>query len=108
MSSPAIDSWLSWFKSRKSFDVINKQHQESLFKTFDHSIRKKESIEALVKHNETVFIHKSCVGDKKVVLFHHLSTVGGSLYEASSIKYGFIHGLGSATAFPIIPDIEVL
>ena len=108
MSSPAVDSWLSWFKSRKSFDVVNKQHQESLFKNFDHTVKKKDCIEAMIQHNETVFIHRSCVGEKKVVLFHHLTKVGGSIYDTSSVKYGFIHGLGSTTAFPMIPDIEML
>ena len=88
--------------------MVNKQHQESLFKTFDNSVRKKECIEAVIQHNKTVFIHRSCVGEKKVVLFHHLTKIGGSIYDTSSVKYGFIHGLGSTTAFPMIPDIEVL
>ena len=108
MSTSTVDSWLSWFKSRRSFEVVNKQHQESLFKTFDNSVKKKECIEAVIQHNETVFIHRSCVGEKKVVLFHHLTKIGGSIYDTNSVKYGFIHGLGPATAFPMIPDVEVL
>ena len=99
---------MEWFDSRKSGEIINKASQEKLFKTFNHTISKDETMEKLLIHDETVFLHKSCVGSKKVVLFHHLVKIGGSIYDDSSVRFGFIHGLGEHTAFPMIPDLETL
>ena len=33
-----IESWINWFNSQESSDIVNKSHQEALFKTFDASI----------------------------------------------------------------------
>ena len=108
-TSPVVDSWLSWFQSRESFDVINKGHLEKLFQSFDHSLDKSNCLEALESHVETVFMHKSSFGSGKVVLFHHLVSVSGTFYDSSSTKeYGFIHGTEKLTSFPMIPDIDVL
>ena len=107
MVTLSFERWLDWFRSRSSFDFINKKNQEKLFKTFDHSIEKKDCIERILEHNETVFLQKSCIG-KNVVLFHHLVKVGGSIYDASSVKYGYFHGLGLNTTFPMIPDMDIL
>ena len=42
------------------------------------------------------------------VFFHHLTTVGGTIYDAKSKSYGFIQGVGRTTATALTPDIDVL
>ena len=101
-------TWLDWFGARESADLINKQSQEKLFQTFNYAVDEDATIEALLLHDETVFIHKSCVGLKRVALFHHLVKVGGSIYDSSGVKFGAIYGLGESTSFPMIPDMSTL
>ena len=86
--------WLSWFNSRDSFSVINKANQEKLFATFNFSISKSDCIESISAHEETAFLQKSNFGSKKINLFHHLLSVGGTVYDSSSKVYGCIQGAG--------------
>ena len=108
MPSVLSKTWLEWFGSRESGDVINKQSQEKLFETFNHAISQDKTLDSIILHDETVFIHKSCVGLKKLALFHHLVKVGGSIYDSNGVKFGVFYGLGENTTFPMIPDVDTL
>lgn len=109
LSTSSNDLWLDWFISRESYEIINKGHLESLFKTFDASVDKAECIERIVQHEETVFIHKSHFGTGKVVLFHHLKSCVGNFYEDNNKKeYSFFHGVGKATCTLMVPDLDIL
>ena len=104
----SIVDWLSWFQSRDSVDLINKQNQESLFTTFDIAVSNSNCIDEIISHNETVFLQKTNFGEGRISLFHHLTTVGGTIYDAESKSYGFIQGVGRTTATALTPDIDVL
>ena len=57
MPSVLSKSWLEWFDSRKSGEIINKASQEKLFKTFNHTISKDETMEKLLIA-QTAFVLK--------------------------------------------------
>ena len=40
--------------------------------------------------------------------FHHLLSVGGTVYDSSSKVYGYIQGIGSSTAIGVTPDVDIL
>ena len=101
-------TWLEWFTTRSSAEAINKQHQEKLFSKFNASISKSECIESLIKHHETAFINKSNFGSKRINLFHHVETVGGTIYDENEKEFGMIQGLGKFTAVAVNPDIDIL
>ena len=48
------------------------------------------------------------MGSRKLVLFHHLVKIGGSIYDENEVIFGFVHGLGKHSAFPMIPDLDTL
>ena len=103
------DSWLHWFQSRKSAEVINKSHLEKLFETFNYALTEPECILALSEHPESTFLHKANFGSGKVVIFHHLISAGGSFYDSETSKdYGFVHGVEKSTSTSMTPDISIL
>ena len=97
-------SWLEWFQSRESGKTIDKNHQEELFATFNSNISKINCIDAVIKHNETVYLHKASFGQGNVIVFHHLTSAGGTIYDQNGRTYGFIQGLGNKTAVAMTPD----
>ena len=103
-----FDEWISWFQGRESASAINKAHQEQLFKTFDASVSETDCLLEILKHEETVYIHKVNFGSGNVALFHHLVEVGGTLYDSGSKDYGFIQGLRKLSATFLKPDFEIL
>ena len=60
------DSWIKWFNSRDSVEVINKAHPENLFKSFDSSIDEKGCIKAMLSNPESIFLHKVSFGARKL------------------------------------------
>ena len=52
--------WLTWFKmqERESAEIINKLNQEKLFSTFDVSISNSNCVDAILSHQEMVFVPK--------------------------------------------------
>jgi hypothetical protein len=100
--------WCDWFKSRESAKLIDQSNQERLFSTFNSTVSTNDCIEAVLSHNETVFLSKASFGVGKVSVFHHLTAVGGTIYNTNSKTYGFIQGLGKSTAISMTPDIDVL
>lgn len=102
------NDWLSWFESRPSATAIAKEHQKKLLATFDASISKEQCIEALLQHEETVYLQKTCFNDARVTTFHHVVVVGGTLYETSTKEYGCLQGLGDLTTTAVMPDMENL
>ena len=107
-AAKANSNWLLWFKSRDSAIQVNKQHQDTLIKTFDASIDPDTILGVVAKHEETVFLHKVNVGTSRIALFHHLTEVGGTVYDAGAKDYGFIQNVGEDSAIRMTPDPEGL
>ena len=49
-------SWKDWFNSRESSLLVNKKHQERLFKIFDSSVSLDKCKSELENHSETTFL----------------------------------------------------
>jgi hypothetical protein len=101
-------SWLEWFKSRESGVLIDKSNQERLFSTFNSSVSKIDCIEAVSQHDETVFLTKANFEQCTVSIFHHLISVGGTIYDTNDKLYGFIQGLGKSTTSSMTPNVDTL
>ena len=108
VSSTASRAWLTWFNSRESAEVINKKNQEKLFSTFNCEISKSDCIDSLLNHHGSIFLYKVNFGEKKVDLFHHLVSVGGTIYDNESKQFGFVQGVGDVGATNMTPDLDVL
>ena len=102
------DNWTEWFKSRPSSSMIDKENQERLFSNVDASVSKSNCLDAILTHEETVFLHKVNFGEKKVVLFHHLVVVGDTAYDSATKEFGMIQGIGKGTATKMTPDLDIL
>ena len=100
--------WISWFDSRESAELINKSNQEKLFETFAASVSKSNCVYSILKHHETIYLHKVNFGSTTIGLFHHLVSVGGTLYDSNSTSYGFIQGVGKHAASFVTPDFDIL
>lgn len=107
-AAAAKRNWISWFKEKPSTLVINKTHQEKLFKTFDATVANESIAEAIMQHEETAFLHKINFGTNKVSVFHHLISTGGTIYDEGTKEYGFIQGLGNTARNFMTPDMETL
>ena len=101
-------NWISWFNSRISADVINKSNQELFFSTFDLSKGDDACLDNLLSYQETAFLHKVDLGERRVAIFHHLVSAGGNLYDSGEKDYGFLQGVGKSTTTVMTPDIEKL
>ena len=108
IASRAKSSWLTWFHTRDSSIAINKSSQEQLLTTFDSSVDPPTVIETILKHEETVYLHKVLLGTRRITMFHNLIEMGGTLYDTGDKEYGFIQGIGDTTASPMILDINAL
>ena len=97
--------WKDWFNSRDSVNLINKSHQEQLFKAFNHSIPDETIKFKIQNHDETVFMFRQNFGNSKVGLFHHMKIVGGNLYSEEE-EVGCIQGIQEPCL--ITQDLEAL
>ena len=79
--------WLSWLDSCISAEVVIKRNQEVLFSTFDASVGKEQCVKAPKSYQESAFLHRTVVGDKRVAIFHHLVKVGGTLYDSAEKEF---------------------
>ena len=107
-NNASITTWLDWFQSRESGTKINQAHQEKLFTTFNSTVSKSDSIEAVIDHDETAYLQKASFGVGNITIFHHLKAVGGTIYDPNAKDFGFIQGLGKETAIILKPDTETL
>ena len=105
--STTFASWQEWFDARDSATIINKSHQEELFKAFNADEDADKILEEIIQHEETVFLFKANFGAANVNLFHHLKKIGGTIYQPA-IAYGLIQGVGKATSWIMTPDTELL
>ena len=105
-STTKVENWVQWFDSRDSSEFINKQAQEELFKVFNATIDPNECIEKLIDHQEVVFLFKETFGDR-VNVFHHLTKIGGTIYETNT-ELGFIQGVETNSSTQMIPDVVSL
>jgi hypothetical protein len=94
--------------NRESAKIINQSNQEKLFSTFNLTVSKSNCIEAITQHEETVFLYKVNFGTSRVNIFHHLMSVGGTIYDVTQKEYGFIQGIGKSTSLSMTPDIDIL
>ena len=100
-------NWLNWFKGRESSIFIDKANQGKLQSTFDSTVAAPTLLEAVLKHDEIVFLQKVQLGARKVALFHNLVEVGGTIYDTEGSKeYGFIQGVGEGLVGIMTPDVN--
>ena len=100
-------SWKSWFESRDSVVQINKGAQELLFKQFDSTVDLDKCKSEIMGHIETVFLFRQNFGNHRVNLFHHLTSIGGNIYQPSA-DYGFIQGIEESASCFLTPDVDML
>ena len=100
-------SWKEWFLARESASAINKGKQGELFKVFDHSVPRDQLKVLLQDYEETVFMFRQDFGEGKVSLFHHLKSIGGTIYSNED-ALGFIQGIGEKISSVMTPDFESL
>ena len=100
-------SWKDWFLSRHSNFIINKYKKKELFKTFDNTVEKETCKRRIMDCDQTVFMFKQNLGDNRINVFHHLSRIGGNLYDKTEI-FGAVQGIGDGTSCVITPDITTL
>ena len=105
--TPIIDDWGKWMMSNESAELINKQHQEELFKSFDASASKEECSRRFLDNQEIVFLFKGNFGDMPLNMFHHVKASGGTIHEPT-VKIGFIQGIDRELTSVQMPDMEAL
>jgi hypothetical protein len=102
------DNWLDWFNTRDSSSLIDRQCQNQLFSTFGAAKSKEECKHLLVTHDESTFLFVEQFGTtKKINIFHHVSEVGGTVYDQST-GVGFIQGVDTDLATTLTPDLDIL
>ena len=100
-------SWKEWFLARESASTIDKRKQGELFRVFDHSVSRDQIKVLLQNYDETVFMFRQDFGEGKVSLFHHLKSIGGTIYSNED-ALGFIQGIGERLSSVMTPDFENL
>ena len=100
-------TWKAWFNSRDSANIINTKAQEKLIQTLKSSLTKEECAKAVEVHQQTAFLYHDAFGEKRVSLFHHFTTIGGTVYEEETSS-GFIKGIEEGLTLNMMPDTEVL
>ena len=100
-------SWKDWFLSRHSNFLINRCKKKELFKTFNNTVDNETCKRRMMEYDQTVFMFKQNLGDNKISVFHHLSRLGGNLYDQTEI-FGAVQGIGDGTSCVITPDIATL
>lgn len=61
----------------------------------------------IIGHVETVFLFRQNFGEHRVNLFHHLTSIGGNIYQPKA-DFGFIQGIEESASCFMTPDIEML
>ena len=98
-------SWKQWLLSRESNEIINKSHQERLFKMFNASVSNDNIEKSLKDHDELAFLFKQSFGDNKIGIFHHLTSIGGN-FLVNKKDYAFIQGVEESASCFLTPDFE--
>lgn len=98
-------TWRTWMLSQESADIINKSQQESLFKTFDFTVPNDEVVPTLERNTDTAFLF--CQDALTANIFHHVTTVGGTIAVPKKIT-GFIVGVDKDATCIVKPAIATL
>ena len=107
VSNNKIDSWLSWFCSRKSAPIIDQTKKALLFQTFKASLSDDECRNQLEKQEEITFLCVTSFGKGRVTIIHHIKQIRGSL-GAEEEYIGAIQGLRKNSTCIITPDMDRL
>lgn len=86
----AFKSWLDWFANRPSSIFINKKRQEELFQSFQNCVSNDECINLIKKNTEITYLFRQ--SNDSLGIFHHLTTVGGTIMDNTE-STGFILGV---------------
>ena len=106
-SATKYNSWKEWFNARESASTINKSYQEQLFKIFNSTVSNEKCKSEVEGHEETVFLYRQAFGESRINLFHHMSVVGGNLYNPKE-EFGFIQGVEESATCIVTPDFDIL
>ena len=87
-----LPSWLDWFISKVNETKIEYSHKTALFETFHVSTTEEQIQDSLIKYNMIESIFKQIFGRNKLKIIHHISQIGGKIYQ-TEIHFGAIQGL---------------
>ena len=107
MNSSNATTWKEWFSSRESQIDIDKNKTAELLKSFSHSLAQEECEDALRSHDETVFLYRQNFGEDTLGLFHHFTSIGGTVYSRKK-ESAFIQGIGENTSSFMNVNVETL
>ena len=97
-------AWKEWFNSRKSAETINKKGQEKLFKNFENTKSVDQCKIDLENYDETTFLFRQNFGTNTVGIFHHMKSVGKTIYTEEDEEFGFIQGVEKSATYFMTPD----
>ena len=100
-------TWMEWFLLRDSALQVNKHAKKTLFDTFYAEKNTAQIQLNLLKNDETVFLFKQNFGINKINCFHHLSTIGGNIYNPQEY-FGAIQGVDKYITSVVTPDMNQL
>lgn len=101
-----LSSWVDYFDSLQSSEIINKSKIEHLMKLFNSTHTDTSVRASMEKHPETVFIAKLSIGNR-LNLFHHFKRSGGTVYNTTKTD-GVIIGTKKEPVAVVTPDTEIL
>jgi len=106
-SSRQAKDWKCWFNERESSKFINRSAKANLFETFDAKKSPAECTQLLLQHEETVFLYKQNVGASRLNIFHHIISIGGTVYSPTKV-FAAIERVSKYTLGIITPDMVAL
>ena len=100
----------TWFEYHKSGKIIKKKKQESLSTNLNYTPKYIYICQRLIaQHQGTVFLFKTGFEDNfRMGAFHHLTSVGGTIYKDGTNHAGFIQKLGDCAVITMIMDIDTI
>ena len=102
-----VDSWIKWFKTRKSAPTIDRFHKATLFQTFNASISDEECKKQLIKQNELSFLLATNFGKGSIAIIHHCNEIGGNIGTLDEF-FGAIQGVQKNSTCVITPNTDTL
>ena len=96
-------TWLEWFLLRDSAQIVSRMAKGAMFDTFNAERNVTQIQQNLIKNNGTVFLFKQKFGKNKINCFHHLSVIGGNIYNPQA-HFGMIQGINEDVTSVVTPD----
>ena len=102
-----LPSWLDWFISKVNETKIEHSLKTALFETFHKSETEEQVQDSIIKYNGIAFIFKQNFGRNELKIIHHISQIGGNIYQ-TEIHFGAIQWLEEDLTYIVTIDIPQL